>query len=244
MNAGLKYLIIGGVILIAGCAFNVREDNQVVSLQTSSEDISSIQFYNDIFATRDIAVQGIQSESLFVSTVVRRMVLDGQDANDNLSLSMGADGTIRFNYSGEDWEALELDKLSLRLDRSTDLKLSSITGDIEVAGMLGFLTVTNTTGDIALETARGCKVTSTTGDIGVTVVPDGIALDSVIVTVTTGDIDISVPTGLRARLDLKTTTGDIEWPDGSTESSLNGGGSTDPLILCRATTGDVTIVQR
>lgn len=244
MKKSLKLPITCALLIIAGCCLNVEEEVTRVTLKKSVAELERVSMKNDLFETTDIVVTGTSSESLAVATTMRRLVLTGEkSSNETLSLSMSSGGEIGFHYTGDDWSSIILNDFSMTLYRLMALKLTVVTGDIVVTDIVGFQSITSTTGDISLEVGTGCNVSATTGDVVITAMSDTTFVDGIHLDVTTGDITIFVPVGTVARMSLSTTTGDISVPVNQTQSSFNGGGEEDPLIYCETTTGDITIVE-
>jgi hypothetical protein len=244
MEKKILFAIVALCAFLTNCAFNVEEQIRTVTLRTGSAGLSTVSLKGDGFETNDISVRGIAAESCIVDMSVRRLALQGEQwAQDRLRLFMDDRGAVTYRYSGDDWSAVTISGLEMAVDRGKAVDIGVVTGDITITAMRGFATVTSTTGDVSVETAAGCRIQATTGDIVAKILADTAATDGVTITVTTGDIVVRVPAGFKARLECKTTTGSIKRPSGSEQSSLNAGGAGDPLIKCTSTTGDVTIAE-
>jgi hypothetical protein len=237
-----KFFIICVFLVATQCALNVEEDVWTVSARSASNGFTTLHMSGDLFAVSDIKVTGIAAESCIVSAVARMLVLqNGEPAENAVSISIDTSGAVAFACRQDLWPALEISEFEAGIDRRNQLDLDVVTGTVSVAAMQGFVTVSSTTGDISVESAAGCRLEATTGEISFKLLKDTIPVESMAIRVTTGDITVKVPVGFKARLQCSTTTGTVTTPEGESATSLNGGGANDPLIRCETTTGDVTV---
>lgn len=256
---------ITALLFIAGCTFNVQEQSKEVTLTHSSAGLTKVSINEDLLEENNISVQGIAGKFVIVTTHASMLMLnDSDDDLDDLQLSISRSGEISYIYSGDNWSCLKIGKIVVDLDKTIDLDLESVSGDIKVMDMESFLDLETVSGNCNIETNEGCKVKTTSGDVKLSVDYDSLVdtTDLYIKTVsgdvdmylpndtiayintickikvktTSGDVMIKVPAGFTANLSFSTTSGDREI-----SSSFNNSSASSNTIKCTTTSGDLEI---
>ncbi len=229
-------------VLLTGCAMNFSEESRPISAGAGSRGIETLDIHLSVLETRDIYIEGVPEDTVLATATISRLALDGEEETPNNPELTIADGGIGFAFGGGDWFSATVDHFQVRAKRTLGVNLESTTGAITVKRMHGFAVINNTTGDISVETVRGCSISNTTGDVSVTLFSarDSLFFESAKIKVTTGDIVVSMPDTFAVRLKLKTTTGDISTPGGVADY-LNGATDDSPLLACQTTTGDIKL---
>lgn len=93
-----------------------------------------------------------------------------------------------------------------------DVNVNTTSGDIFINNSAGIFTVSSVTGDIHITKARGSvsKAQTRTGDIWVELEEVNKNWTEMILTTTTGDINLFLPWNIQAEVDASTITGQIE----------------------------------
>ncbi len=247
----MRKQIVCGVVcmaaILSGCTFNVTEEIKAVTLSASSVGLSEISVKKNLLEDSDIAIVGIDEKVITVTAVASMLVLnDGDDDLDKLQLSISSGGSIGYSYLGNDWSRIKIDNMSLRIDRSLDCDLESISGKIKVKDMISSLSLETISGDIevtldsdTLPDTLNCTVETVSGDVEINVDPDILISAKTVYTIsietTSGDIIITVPELFEADLTWSTKSGDKE-----TSSFIDNSGAKH-TITCKTTSGDLTI---
>ena len=113
------------------------------------------------------------------------------------------------------------------------VKSTSVSGDVSIAGRVHELACRSSSGDIEVSAGvEQCSLASTSGDITLKVnssdQPEALSLNSV-----SGDIDLSIPEGIAARLDLSSTSGEIR--------NARGLGKNGFSVKAHSVSGDITV---
>lgn len=258
----VSVIIIG---LLTGCTFNIKEQSREITLSRSSAGLTEISIEENLIEDNDIDIQGITEKMIIVTVVARMLVLKTSDDDlDNLQLIISSEGTIGFTYPYDDWSRIQIDNMSLYLDKTLDTDLESVSGNITVTDMEGFCRIKTTSGDCRIETNEGCHIRTTSGTIDVTIGYDSLrdTTDAYVKTVsgdveiflpadtlaftqtvcaitvktTSGNVAISVPRGYTANLDYSTTSGDK-----TTSPFFNDNSASTNTITCTTSSGDLSI---
>jgi hypothetical protein len=248
--------MVGLLVVVAGCTFNLEEETSTIARGWRLAGATAVVLDDIAFKDNNVKVYGIGADSLVFSCAVRRLVVTDDNTDEYMKLTASReDGQLALGVavSGEDWVGYKVDDVSMRVGRVVDMTVDIATGKIESDGVEGFHTLRSGSGDVTLGTLRGCEVEVGSGRVTVTVGYDSLdlRLDSafagVAVEVGNGDIDISVPEGFRASLDLSTARGEVSVPgvaspDQLYTGDLNGGDSTK-TISCNTGRGSITIEE-
>ena len=91
----------------------------------------------------------------------------------------------------------------------TNLKLSSVTGDIAVTSVEGALEVNSMNGDLSLTAVAGSVVAHTVNGDVMSVLTRADAEAPMAFTTLNGEVDVTLPASIRASLKLRTDNGDV-----------------------------------
>ncbi|MFW6192942.1 MAG: DUF4097 family beta strand repeat-containing protein [Gemmatimonadota bacterium] len=149
--------------------------------------------------------------------------------------------------SGENWSV----NYRIRVPVSTDLRIESTNGGVDVVGIDGDLELDTTNGGISLADVSGSvRAHTTNGGIDLHLSGStwrGSGLDA---HTTNGGVRLTVPDGFAARLEAETVHGDIQTDFPITvqgrigkelSGDLNGGG---PTVRLETTNGGISIERR
>jgi DUF4097 and DUF4098 domain-containing protein YvlB len=245
-NVVVGIFAIGCAIALNGCVFNVDR----ISKQKTGEEssIGLVKAAIDMSGySGDITANGT-TDSLVKATVsVSEMVKTDSDksAIDELSVSItNSDSIGRIGFSFSDnkdlWEQLRLESVALSCNNSLGITAKTISGNINVTGMNGYIDLETTSGNVSADVVDGCKIKVISGDVNVSLKPDS-SFHLASIETTSGDITVHVVNGLKANLELKTTSGSIHTP--SDNKSLLNGGDSLVIINCKAMSGDIKIEE-
>ncbi len=238
--------------MLSSCVFNVEEDTENLYLRTSALGYTRFKLDNAATQYGGIRVRGIEKDSVLVGALLRGLSLDDEtEAGFGVVMKVSGEGSeavLSFDAPDDrDWSRVSVENVSIDMLRTLETEVNSISGDVNVAQMYGYVKVENVSGDVSVETRRGVRVKSVSGDITVSLTDgNGYALDEkfggIDIDVTSGDVLIKVPVFFSSRLELKTTSGDITVP-GDSQSMLNGGHTTN-VISVKTVSGDITITKK
>lgn len=236
------------IVFIVGCTFNIKEESKEITLTSSSAGLTEISVEKDLLEDNDIDIQGIEEKKVTVTAFVRMLVLEDEDADlDNIQLIINPSGTISYSYSGDNWQGITIEEVSMGVDKTLDLDLESVSGDINVEAMSGSLTLETTSGNIEvtmpydtlLDSSR-CYIETVSGDVGIYLHPNILefvkTVFSISIETTSGDVKITVPIGFTADLDYDTKSGDKDI----SSSFIDFSGAKN-VINCTTTSGDLEI---
>jgi DUF4097 and DUF4098 domain-containing protein YvlB len=239
-------LVIATMISLSGCVFNVDRTTQQKSGQAGSSGLTkaSIDLSDH---SGDITVSGTSDSIVKATATVSEMSLHGEtgSAMDELSVSVASSdstGSVSFSYpvGSDKWELLRIEGLSVACYNGLDVWAKTTSGNINLSGINGFVTLETKSGNITADVVKGCDISVTSGNVDATLNPDSGLFNATIET-TSGNIKVSVPKGFKADLDLKTTSGNIKTPNDN-HSHLNGGDST-AVIKCTVKSGNIKIEE-
>jgi DUF4097 and DUF4098 domain-containing protein YvlB len=127
-------------------------------------------------------------------------------------------------------------------------------GDVQVSGVSGLMEITGGAGDVTLQDvapADGSRIQMASGSV--TLAGAIVANTAIDISVSTGDVNLQLPTETAARLDARTNNGDIHisgWPIQPSRMNnvgavANGtlGAQAAGTIRIRVDTGDITVSQ-
>lgn len=195
-------------------------------------------------AVGDVHITGDTGTTVRVTARIRAS--DDTAAND-VSVDVGRRGdetavrvTVAHQSSGF-WRAFDRRSISVDLQvavpRASALGVHLATGDLDVRGVAAAIDAHVSTGDARLHDAAGSvAVSSGTGDVLVELA-SGWAGPRVSAHSGTGDIDVRVPAGLRARVETHTGLGDVR-------NDLRAANVASPVIEAHSGIGDITIRTR
>ncbi len=254
MHAVARFSLAAALLFVGGCAFNVEETTETVTWYRDLAGAATVIVDDDAFDESNIAIEGAGGDSLVFSCMLRRLTAAGDEGVDDLELRAGRrDDTVALSLltQGDDWIVYELDNVDMRLARDRALDIAVVSGSLDVSGYDGFVTASVQEGQVDIETGHGCDVEVESGDVAVSLIAGGLdsAPDSMFegmdIEVTTGDVDIRIPSELRARLSISVDKGDItvlgEKADDTEFEGILNGGHPDRRIRCRVQDGDVTV---
>jgi hypothetical protein len=217
-------LFIAAAVLFSGCVFNVDRISRQKSGEVSSAGLSGASFDMRGYAC-NISVNGTGDSLVKATATLSEMTTGSQSesAADKVTVSIATTGGIgSVSFSNEDnstlWELLRLENISATCNSALDVSAKASSGNIDLTGINGAVSLEATSGNITATVVSGCDIS-----------------------VTSGNIKVYVPGGFAADLDLKTTSGNIHTP-GDDHSHLNGGDST-VVIKCTATSGNIKIEE-
>ena len=253
------------LFFIVGCTFNVKEESKEITLVASSIGLTKISIEEDLIEDNDVDIQGIAPKNIIFTAQARMLVVkDDDDDLDKLQLTISQNGKIGLSYTGNNWSCIEIDEVSLDIDRSLDVDIKSKSGRIKVEDMESFLKLRTESGDCKIGTDAGCDLKTSSGDIEVTIMYDSL-IDTTIwdvetesgeveiylpndtlafvntvckITVETesGDVTLKVPLGFTADLDYSTKSGDKD-----VTALFNDDPTSSNTIKCTTKSGDLTI---
>jgi hypothetical protein len=131
---------------------------------------------------------------------------------------------------------------------SGDVFAKAVNGEIEISGVSGDISVETVNGSVELEGVSGnVDGSAVNGPIEVTLVGDRLAAERVDLTTVNGPVDLRIPRGYSAQLELETVTGgmDVDFPItvsgrlGSRISTTLGGGG--PRVRVETTGGAIEV---
>jgi len=250
---------------VLGCTFNVREESKSITLQGSTAGLTEVSLGENLCEDNSIDIYGIDTSTFTIDAVVRMLSTGlSDDELDKLRLNMSQDGEISIAYSGDNWQCIEIDDLTMSIDQSVNLAIASVSGAITVSKMEGFLTLTSVSGACNAVTEKGCSIKTTSGDVEVTLGSDSLvdtaavyiktvsgAIDiflpedttllsktvcAITVKSTSGDVTITVPKAFTANYTYSTTSGDKEVSNLFILSSTS-----KNVITCTTSSGDFEI---
>ena len=130
----------------------------------------------------------------------------------------------------------------------TALRITTLSGDIDLSGLSGPITAKTVSGDLLLSNLSGpLTVRSVSGDVKLS----NLASAAVEATTVSGDVDLSWPPAAAAALSMKTITGEVYADPAVTFSNLKArsyvgyelhgsyGSGTGPLVRLESVSGDV-----
>jgi hypothetical protein len=239
-------LFIAAAVLFSGCVFNVDRITRQKSGEVSSAGLSGASFDMRGYAC-NISVNGTGDSLVKATATLSEMTTGSQSesAADKVTVSIATTGGIgSVSFSNEDnstlWELLRLENISATCNSALDISAKASSGNIDLTGINGAVSLEATSGNITATVVSGCDISVTSGNINLTLKPDSSFINATLKT-TSGNIKVYVPGGFAADLDLKTTSGNIHTP-GDDHSHLNGGDST-VVIKCTATSGNIKIEE-
>lgn len=142
-------------------------------------------------------------------------------------------------------------RYTIRVPAGAELKLSTVNGGIDLAGLTGRLDVQTTNGGIKARDVSG-QVDASTTNGGVDVELASVHQDGVKLGCTNGGITVRMPADAKASISARITNGGIETRGLSVETSgslskrrldgrLNGGG---PRVVLEGTNGGIRLIGR
>jgi hypothetical protein len=234
-----------GILCMIGCAFNLDEVSIQKTAVLNSTGIAKVRFGSEK-AADNFSITGMVQDSIIAKVLLRQIVTKGDEGSlDNVSFDFEMDADtaeVVLDYSGDDWETIQMSDFILYPDERVDVEVSCQSGNISVNGMTGYVTARDMSGNISVETIKGATVRDTSGNIEVSILEDDALFTQLDLRTKSGNITISVPDGFASNLDLHTNSGNTSIPGGGT-SRLNGGDA-DRLITCSTQSGNITITER
>jgi DUF4097 and DUF4098 domain-containing protein YvlB len=243
MPKALFPLALAAIVVLGGCVFNVDRITQQKTGQIESAGLTKATI--DLSDhSGNITVSGTSDSIVKATATASEMAIAGEggSALDELSVSVTAAGNVAFSYpSGSDkWELIRIEGMTVTCFDGLDVSAKTTSGNIDLTGINGALTLETTSGNITATVVSECNVTVTSGNIDITLKPDS-SFSAATLKTTSGNIKIMVPAGFKADLELKTTSGNIHTP-GDDHSHLNGGNAA-AVISCTATSGNIRIEE-
>jgi DUF4097 and DUF4098 domain-containing protein YvlB len=240
-------LAITAAVILGGCVFNVDRISQQKSGQATSAGLTQASIDMSGY-TGNITVSGTSDSIVKATTTISEMAIEGESnsAIDELSVSVARRGTtanVTFSYPADNdkWELLRIESMTIACFQDLGVSAKTTSGNINLSGVKGDLTLETTSGNITADVVSGCDISVTSGNIEVTLKPDSSLADATMKT-TSGNIKVFVPKGFAANLELKTTSGNIHTPNDD-HSRLNGGNA-GVVISCTATSGNIRIEEQ
>lgn len=224
----MKLKILSGICVLAfivGCTLNVEEESKEITLNSSTAGLTKITMGEESLEDNDIEIQGINGKNIVLTVVVKMLVLKDEDLDlENLQLDISQSGEIGYSYSGDNWSNIMINEVSMEVDKTLDLDIKSVSGNIKVKDIMGSLTLNTTSGDVEVSTVcdslldtTKCNVTTKSGDVEINIDRDILAFipkvtDTIVTDITietrSGDITITVPDGFTACLNYSTKSGE------------------------------------
>jgi len=246
IQRALYALAIAATVMLGGCVFNVNRISQEKIGQAASTGLTKALIDMSGY-TGNITVSGTSDSIVKATTTISEMAIEGESnsAIDELSGSVatsGTTGTVAFSYppGSDKWELLRIEGMTVACYENLAVSARTTSGNINLSGIRGVLTLETTSGNITADVVSGCDISVTSGNVDVSLQPDSSFTNATLKT-TSGTIRVLVPTGLTANLELKTTSGNIHTP-GNDHSRLNGGNDS-VIIRCTATSGNIKIEE-
>jgi hypothetical protein len=213
----------------------------------------------------DVTVEPADGDEV---TVEGRKVAASQSALDSITVDV-VEGErfvvdVRFG-SGSSFESRRVD-LTVGVPEGVAVARAATTnGDVRASGVRGDLTVVTTNGDVTVEDVAGfVRAETTNGDVelrgttgirGARTTNGDVDVDlagmrgDVTCATSTGDVTVRAGEGVAARVELRTTTGNVSVRDLPFEASADRRGyragrlrgADEPSLTLRSQTGDVTL---
>jgi DUF4097 and DUF4098 domain-containing protein YvlB len=232
------------IMALIGCAFNLDEVTLQKTAVINSAGMTKVRFGSEK-AIDNFSITGSTHDSITAKVLLRQIVTKGSDGSlADVNFGFEIDGNtaeIVLDYSGADWETIQMSDFTLYPDDSLDVEVSCQSGNISVNSMVGYVTARDMSGNISIETVKGATVRDTSGNIEVTILKDDSLFQGVDLRTKSGNITVYVPNGFASKLDLHTTSGNKTIPDSSTTSRLNNYSGSDRLIQCSTLSGNIKI---
>jgi hypothetical protein len=245
--------------LTIGCTFNLEEETRTLEWRGDLAGVHKVIVDDAALESQNVRVSGTDQDSVAFACIVQRLVTKGDKSPDDLAVRAIVDAghlSLGVDAFGENWVTSRIDKADLSLARTMDVELTSVSGDIRVDGMQSLVQAENTSGDLSVESGKGCDLRTVSGDVGLSVMVDTTQADSAAAAPppveyalesTSGDVTVEIPEGVRAQLDLETTSGTMRVAghekDGRHYNDTLAGRTFGAAIAiqCVTTSGDITI---
>lgn len=110
-----------------------------------------------------------------------------------------------------------------------------------------FINIESSSGDVNVRTQKGCNIDVSSGEVDIIVQEsDSIIFNKIEIESSSGDVEILLPDGFSAWLDLEATSGDISLKNSDVgddySAPINGGSVGERVIKVRCTSGDIKII--
>jgi DUF4097 and DUF4098 domain-containing protein YvlB len=247
MKNGILLIAVIGAVIINGCVLNATRVSRQKSGQISSVGLKEAAADLSDFSG-DISVTGTTDNKVKATVTLSEISSSSKDqsAIDRMSVGISTKdsiGTVTCSFADniDRWELLRLEDITLTCDRNLAVNAKAVSGNIDVNGVNGFLTLETTSGNVNAGVTGGCNINVISGNIELSLAPDS-TLTRVTAITTSGNVKVIVPVGFKADLDLETTSGDINAPGGN-NTRLNGGNS-QVIIKCATTSGNVSVEEQ
>ncbi len=264
-----KLLFVSLISIFTGCALNFEDSTTTATAVLYAKSTSGLKVDNTAGLTSDIFIKGEElSDSIRISAKIRQLVLKNKDASKvKIKLDDIGDNRVKvgFDVDSDGLMGISVDNILARVPSRIGLDLRASSGDITVTRMSSpirayassgdvtiestkYCNVSVTSGNVVLSTEAGATVNASSGDVSMGITDDNESFQKIDIDVSSGNVQISVPRGFEAWLDLSVTSGDIII-DGmsstrdSYRGSFNNGTENERMIKIRSTSGDIVILQ-
>ena len=152
------------------------------------------------------------------------------------------------SYSKGEYSYCAQISYEVTLPAGTPLRIATLTGDVDLSGLNGAITVKTVSGDLLLSALGGpVSVRSVSGDVKL----NGLSGSSVEATTVSGDVDLTWPPAKAAELSLKSITGEVYADPAVSFTNLKAksyvgyqlhgsyGAGGGPLVKLESVSGDV-----
>ena len=195
-------------------------DMRIEEASATSLDISSV--------SGDIQAEGLTGNELTVKTTSGDIIVDTWTGNATVTSVSGDQELIRFKEGSLSSSTTSGEVDVMDLTEGQDLRITTVSGDVEVEGELANGQISTTSGEITVNAGK---------------LDSGLTLQSV-----SGDLRIELPTELPFSLESKTVSGDLKVDSADftyTRKSKNqvSGSSGDggPKLQFKTTSGDMQV---
>ena len=255
----LACALVGG--LVVGIAFKLANEVTATTTSTQSFVVNAFPSLTIHNASGRLDVQpgpagiiGLQitktardTSQSAARTALDGIIVDSTQAGDQIAISTNfPDGSVFASSSSVN--------LALTVPPNTTIAADVTAGDIQISGISGLLEISGGAGNITLQDvaiADGSRIHMTTGSV--TIRGAVMASASVDISVSTGNVNLQLPTDTAAQLDAHTSLGAIHvsgWPMQTTRVNSLGEDAEGPLgaqttgaIHIRVDSGDITVSQ-
>lgn len=179
--ASMPLVITLAALVAVGCTFNVQafDDRAVPRSESDTEPFDRLRVDLGTLGApadgADVVVRGAERESAAADLVIGGLLGAGEDADAvargiRVTWPTGGDPVreMLVAYDGPSIETVWIERVAIELPLHTELDLTGDAGDVDVAGLDGFIGVTTSSGSIRVRDAGQVLLQASSGSIDVT----------------------------------------------------------------------------
>lgn len=229
-NTTLLFLGLTFLTLVISCdMWDEASQTERYSKTYSADGVKKLKVTN---TSGDVDIRKWDQDEIEIRAIKRAFFEDDLDKV-HVDCDKGTTIRVRTKYDN-DWVNAQVD-YEIKVPRNVTVEITNTSGDVEVYGVTYVYEVEVTSGDIKVNNTDYIrKVETTSGDIDVEInnMNRNVYIES-----TSGDIDVSIRKDIYDDINIKTTSGDVDYNG----TDRHGSGEFD--INIKATSGDVELEE-